>query len=168
MACYAGSCSGGVCAADCDNPTEDESKAMYVAYIDASNIHTVVRDMLLKIAQEKEIHITTEVVDIEENAAKLVDHLEVNTSESTVNNRVCTKIDATKIGSQQYPTINGMKPSTTLCFDVIPVENQEVIAPQADPKVYRARINVLGNGSVLNSGIAYFLVPSKISQTIVN
>ena len=168
MACYAGSCSGGVCAADCDNPTEDESKAMYVAYIDASNIHTVVRDMLLKIAQEKEIHITTEVVDIEENAAKLVDHLEVNTSESTVNNRVCTKIDATKIESQQYPTINGMKPSTTLCFDVIPVENQEVIAPQADPKVYRARINVLGNGSVLNSGIAYFLVPSKISQTIVN
>ncbi len=168
MACYAGSCSGGVCGQNCDSPTEAESKAMYVAYIDNVNINTVVRDMLLKIAQEKEIHITTEVVDIDENAAKLVDHLEVNTSGATVNNRICTEIDASKIVSQQYPMINGMKPSTTLCFDVIPVENQEVIAPQADPKVYRARVNVLGNGSVLNSGIAYFLVPSKISQTIIN
>ena len=169
MACYSGSCQSGICAKDCKKPDESELEKMYVAPLTQNNINTVTRDMLLKIAHDKEIQITTEVEDIDAGASQLIDHLEVNVSGDTVHGRVCTKIeDTSKITSDQYPTINGMKPSTTLCFDVIPVENQKVIQPLEVPKVYRAKINVLGDGSVLNSGIAYFLVPSEISQDIVN
>ena len=169
MACYSGSCQSGICATDCKKPEKVELEKMYVAPLTQNNINTVTRDMLLKIAHDKEIQITTEVEDIDAGASQLIDHLEVNVSGDTVHGRVCTKIeDTSKITSDQYPTINGMKPSTTLCFDVIPVENQKVIQPLEVPKVYRAKINVLGDGSVLNSGIAYFLVPSEISQDIVN
>ena len=169
MACYSGSCQSGICATDCKKPEKVELAKMYVAPLTQNNINTVTRDMLLKIAHDKEIQITTEVEDIDAGASQLIDHLEVNVSGDTVHGRVCTKIeDTSKITSDQYPTINGMKPSTTLCFDVIPVENQKVIQPLEVPKVYRAKINVLGDGSVLNSGIAYFLVPSEISQDIVN
>ena len=169
MACYSGSCQSGICAIDCKKPEKVELEKMYVAPLTQNNINTVTRDMLLKIAHDKEIQITTEVEDIDAGASQLIDHLEVNVSGDTVHGRVCTKIeDTSKITSDQYPTINGMKPCTTLCFDVIPVENQKVIQPLEVPKVYRAKINVLGDGSVLNSGIAYFLVPSEISQDIVN
>ena len=142
---------------------------MYLYLVAEETIQKQVKKALLAVAKDKEIQITTEVEDIDAGASQLIDHLEVNVSGDTVHGRVCTKIeDTSKITSDQYPTINGMKPSTTLCFDVIPVENQKVIQPLEVPKVYRAKINVLGDGSVLNSGIAYFLVPSEISQDIVN
>ena len=168
MACYSGSCQSGTCSENCQNPSKAELEKIYVSPLVQKNIDTVTRDMLLKIAHDKEIQITTEVVDLDPNASKLVDRLEVNISGETVQNRICTPIDASKIVSAQYPTINGIRPSSTLCFDVIPVDNQEVIEPLSEPKVYRARINVMGDGSVLNSGVAYFLVPSKISQEVVN
>ena len=169
LACHSDSCPTPPCAKDCNSPSSNEAKKLYISLLDAERIHNVINNLMLAVAKEKEIKITTEVEDIDAGASKLIDHLEVNVSGDTVRGRVCTKIeDTSKITSDQYPTINGMKPSTTLCFDVIPVENQEVIQPLEVPKVYRAKINVLGDGSVLNSGIAYFLVPSKISQDIVN
>ena len=70
-----------------------------------NNINTVTRDMLLKIAHDKEIQITTEVEDIDAGASQLIDHLEVNVSGDTVHGRVCTKIeDTSKITSDQYPS----------------------------------------------------------------
>ena len=89
-------------------------------------------------------------------------------SEQTVHNRICTKLDASKVVKQDYPMINDLMPGTSVCFDVIPVQNQKVIKPVSEPKVYKARVNVLGDGSVLNSGIAYFLVPGEIEQEVVN
>ena len=169
LACSAGSCASSQCAKNCVSPTDTEKKSMYLYLVAEETIQKQVKKALLAVAKDKEIQITTEVEDIDAGASQLIDHLEVNVSGDTVHGRVCTKIeDTSKITSDQYPTINGMKPSTTLCFDVIPVENQKVIQPLEVPKVYQAKINVLGDGSVLNSGIAYFLVPSEISQDIVN
>ena len=120
------------------------------------------------ISKNMPIQITTEVVDIDPGASKLVEKLELNMSEQTVHNRICTKLDASKVVIQNYPMINDLMPGTSVCFDVIPVQNQKVIKPASEPKVYKARVNVLGDGSVLNSGIAYFLVPGEIEQEIVN
>ena len=141
---------------------------MYVVEISNTNIHTVTKDTLRELAKEKEIEITTEVVDIDPGASKLVEKLELNMSGQTVHNRICTKIDASKVTIENYPTIHDLRPGTSVCFDVIPVQNQKVIKPVSEPKVYKARVNVLGDGSVLNSGIAYFLVPGEIEQEIVN
>ena len=168
MACYAGSCQTGNCATNCDSPTEAETSAMYVAKLTDTNIHTITKDTLRTLALEKEIQVTTEVVDIDPGASALIDRLEVNTSGAKVHNRICTSIEAGKIVSQQYPSIKDLRPGTSICFDVIPKDKQEVVKPEVDPKVYKARINVLGDGSVLNSGIAYFLVPGGVEQEIVN
>ena len=168
FACFAESCPKPPCAANCNNPTQEEVKKMYVVQLTNDNIHTVTKDTLRELAKEKEIEITTEVVDIDPGASKLVEKLELNMSGQTVHNRICTKIDASKVTIENYPTIHDLRPGTSVCFDVIPVQNQKVIKPVSEPKVYKARVNVLGDGSVLNSGIAYFLVPGEIEQEIVN
>ena len=168
FACFAESCPKPPCAANCNNPTQAEVEKMYVVEISNTNIHTVTKDTLRELAKEKEIEITTEVVDIDPGASKLVEKLELNMSEQTVHNRICTKLDASKVTIENYPTIHDLRPGTSVCFDVIPVQNQKVIKPVSEPKVYKARVNVLGDGSVLNSGIAYFLVPGEIEQEIVN
>ena len=132
------------------------------------DLSTKVIEGIRSISKNMPVQITTEVTDIDAGASKLVARLEVNTSGETVNERICTNIDVSKIVSQQYPAINNMLPGTSLCFDVIAVQNQQVIKPQTEAKVYKARISVLGDGSVLNSGIAYFLVPGEISNNVVN
>ena len=168
FACFAEACPKPPCAKNCNNPTQEEIDNMYVVEISGTNIHTVTKDTLRELAKEKEIEITTEVVDIDPGASKLVEKLELNMSGQTVHNRICTKIDASKVTIENYPTIHDLRPGTSVCFDVIPVQNQKVIKPVSEPKVYKARVNVLGDGSVLNSGIAYFLVPGEIEQEIVN
>ena len=168
FACFAEACPKPPCAKNCNNPTQEEIDNMYVVEISGTNIHTVTKDTLRELAKEKEIEITTEVVDIDPGASKLIEKLELNMSGQTVHNRICTNIDASKVTIANYPTIHELRPGTSVCFDVIPVQNQKVIKPVSEPKVYKARVNVLGDGSVLNSGIAYFLVPGEIEQEIVN
>ena len=168
FACFAESCPTPPCSNDCNNPTKSEVDNMYVERISDTNIHSVVKDTLRELAKEKEIQITTEVVDIDPGASKLIEKLELNTSGKTVHNRICTDIDMSNVVIQDYPAIKDLLPGTSVCFDVIPVQNQNVIKPESEPRVYKARVNVLGDGSVLNSGIAYFLVPGEISQEVVN
>ena len=168
LACFAGSCPSGDCAEDCLNMSVKERDTLYISSLTGENIRSATKSALLKLSKEQKIQVTTEVVDIDPGAAALIDRLEVNTSENTVHNRICTKVDASKIVSQQYPMINDLHPGTPLCFDVIPKNEQDVIQAVEEPKVYKARVNVLGDGSILNSGIAYFLVPGVIKQEIVN
>jgi hypothetical protein len=53
-------------------------------------------------------------------------------------------------------------PGTPVCFDIIPAENESV-PPEAIPKVYRAYVDVVGDGvTVLDTRIIYFLVPPSV------
>ena len=127
------------------------------------------KEAVKEISRNMPMNITVEVQDIDgDGASAFVDHLELNLSGEKVKNRICTKIDTGKINTTdaKFPGITGLLPGTSVCYDVIPVQNQKIKAPSNEPKVYRARVVVKGDGSVLNSGIAYFLVPPLVEQDI--
>lgn len=118
------------------------------------------------IAKNMPIQITTTKEDVEgpmhKGANKLIERLVLNTSGDEVQGRLCTKITNTVSPSGKLPGIKDLLPGTSVCYDVIPVQNQSIFPATNEPQVVQARIKVLGDGSVLNSGIAYFLIPPKI------
>ena len=114
------------------------------------------------IAKNMPIQITTTKEDIDKNASKLIEKLVLNKSGINVQGRLCTKITNTVSPSGNLPGIKDLLPGTSVCYDVVPVQNQSIFPATNEPQVVQARIKVLGDGSVLNSGIAYFLIPPKI------
>ena len=126
----------------------------------AEKAATAVRE----IAKNMPVDITATVEDIDAGAKDLVAGLEVNLTGTTAQNRVCTII-TNEIVKDKYEGVKGLMPGQVLCYDVIAVQNQSIFKPdKTEPKVYKARIKVMGDGSVLNSGIAYFLVPPVFEQ----
>ena len=118
--------------------------------------------MIRKITKNMPIQITTTKEDIDKNASKLIEKLVLNKSGINVQGRLCTKITNTVSPSGNLPGIKDLLPGTSVCYDVVPVQNQSIFPATNEPQVVQARIKVLGDGSVLNSGIAYFLIPPKI------
>lgn len=114
------------------------------------------------IAKNMPIQITTTKEDINKDASKLIEKLVLNKSGINVQGRLCTKITNTVSPSGNLPGIKDLLPGTSVCYDVVPVQNQSIFPATNEPQVVQARIKVLGDGSVLNSGIAYFLIPPKI------
>jgi len=53
-------------------------------------------------------------------------------------------------------------PGAPVCFDILPRMNTTV-APTLVPQVFRAQINVIGDGfTPLDDRVVYFLVPPRI------
>ena len=90
----------------------------------------------------------------------------MNVSGETIQGRVCSAVDNNKIIAGDIDSISSLLPGTTLCYDVIPVEKQSLFPATDEPQLVRARIRVMGDGSTLNSGIAYFVVPPKRPDVI--
>src|SRR5690554_325241 len=103
-------------------------------------------------------------------AAAFVDHIETADTPSGAPGIVCTpgltKID-TSIDTDTYPdTFKQMTPGSPVCFSIHPKQNTTV-APTAEPQLYEARINVIGDGfTPLDDRVIYFLVPPLIEQYI--
>ena len=114
-----------------------------------------------QIAKQMPLNITAEVNDVTPDASKLIKGLKLNVSGDTIQGHVCNAIDKSKIIEGDIDSISSLLPGTTLCYDVIPVETQSVFPSTNEPQLIRARIRVMGDGSTLNSGIAYFVVPPK-------
>ena len=123
----------------------------------ASKAATGIRE----IAKNMPIQITTEKADIDANASKLIEKLVLNKSGATVQGRKCTNITNT-VTTGNLPGIKDLLPGTSVCYDVIPVQYQSIFPATTEPQVKKARVYVKGDGSVLNSGIAYFLIPPVI------
>ena len=128
-----------------------------------------------KIASLMPMDITSSVEDIDANASQLVAKLEVNINTSGIveaQGRKCSTIDASKV-DKTNPQFEGVKElipkvdnkKVVLCYDVIPVDNQSIFKPDDKvPKIYKARVKITGDDSVLNSGVAYFLVPPEFEK----
>ncbi len=119
-----------------------------------------------EITQGMPLDITSSIEDIDENASKLIEKLEINLAGGDiVQNRRCAKITNTITDSGSItPGISQLTPGTVVCYDVIPVENQSIFPAKDEPQVFKARVKLSGDGSVLNSGVAYFLVPPVIED----
>ena len=126
------------------------------------NFAEEVRGGIMDLVKNMPIQITTTKEDIDKNASKLIEKLVLNKSGINVQGRLCTKITNTVSPSGNLPGIKDLLPGTSVCYDVVPVQNQSIFPATNEPQVVQARIKVLGDGSVLNSGIAYFLIPPKI------
>ncbi|MBR4986867.1 MAG: hypothetical protein IKY83_14130 [Proteobacteria bacterium] len=163
VACWAGSCAASDnCALTCQSMTKDEKAGLYLAEIKDANIKEKTVSIVRKLAKDMNLHITTEVEDVDKNAAKLIKSLKVNVTDEAVQGRSCTKVQG--ISNETFPSIDKIAPGTSICFDVIPVDNQELFKPTEEPQVVKAKIKIMGDGSTLNSGIAYFLIPPKIHE----
>ena len=166
VACWAGSCAAGSnCAASCDNMSDKERDGLYLAAINDASIRKETIANVRKLAKGMNLHITSGVEDVDKGAARLVKELRVNVTDAEVQGRPCTKV--TGEGSP-FQSIARLAPGTSVCFDVIPVDNQEFFPPTDEPQVVKARIKVMGDGSTLNSGIAYFLIPPEITEDHIN
>ena len=167
VACWAGSCAAGKdCALTCANMTDDEKGGLYLSDFADENISKKTIAIVRKLAKGMNLHITSTVEDVDPDASKLVKALRVNVTDDAVLGRSCTKVSG--ISGEPFESIEMLAPGTSVCFDVIPVDNQEVFPATAEPQIVRAKIKVLGDGSVLNSGIAYFLIPPELSEEHIN
>ena len=153
----AGSCAK----TDCTNETVVPDSQLYLTSITNTNLNTQAVAMIREIAKNMPIQITTEKADIDANASKLIEKLVLNKSGATVQGRKCTNITNT-VTTGNLPGIKDLLPGTSVCYDVIPVQYQSIFPATTEPQVKKARVYVKGDGSVLNSGIAYFLIPPVI------
>lgn len=64
-------------------------------------------------------------------------------------------------GDGRPETFTDVEPGAPVCFDIVPRQNTTVM-PLDAPQVFRAEIEVLGDGvTVLDTRVVYFLVPSR-------
>lgn len=126
---------------------------------------------LVRRAAQVPLDVSAQAVDIADPGesvdaiAAFLDHLE--TRGTAAPGLTCTTgltvIDRPGIDADSYPdTFQRVTPGTPVCFDIIPKTNTTVM-PTLDPQLFRARINVIGDGfTPLDSRIVYFLVPPRI------
>ncbi len=112
----------------------------------------------------------TDVMDAGETVdavAAFVDYLETRTTAAS--GLTCTTgfstVDRPGIDSDSVPdTFQGVRPGQPVCFDIVPKMNTTVM-PTLDPQLFRARIDVLGDGfTPLDNRDVYFLVPPRIAD----
>ena len=142
----------------------DGTPFIYEALDAAVSVKT--REGVLELAKSMPLGITSDVEDIDKDASKLVEALVVNISGETVRERICTDVTARGIVTGQFEGISSILPGTSVCYDVIPVNKQSIFPATSEPQVLKARVKVMGDGSVLNSGIAYFVVPPYIPKQV--
>ncbi len=130
-----------------------------------ASVTTAVTQAIQNIARNVPIFVSIEAVDLPEDdgdALQFIDQLVVNT-EGEGCSMVRSVADTDGDGAPDaYPSI---LPGTPVCWDVIPRENDRV-EPTDAPQIFRARIVVRGDGSVLDQRTVYFLVPPRIDLPI--
>ena len=124
------------------------------------------------IAKSMPMEITSDVEDLDNstnlNARRLVAELRVHTTSGSAQGKTCTPITQTPTSSTNDvgTILEGLaamvpKDVNVLCYDVIPVDYQEIFPATDTVQIKKAKVKIMGDGSVLNSGVAYFVIPPK-------
>ncbi|MEC7519989.1 MAG: VWA domain-containing protein [Myxococcota bacterium] len=110
----------------------------------------------------------TDIVDPGETVDAVVAFLDrLETRSTPAPGRTCTTgwttVDRPGIDADAYPdTFENVIPGNEVCFDIVPRMNTTVM-PTLDPQLFRARIDVLGDGfTPLDDRVVFFLVPPRI------
>jgi hypothetical protein len=134
----------------------------------SSAITTVVRR-----ASQVPLDVSAQAVDVADPGeavdavAAFLDHLETRTTAAP--GLTCTTgyrtYDRAGIDDDSFPdTFERVAPGSPVCFDIVPRTNTSV-RPTLDPQLFRARINVIGDGfTPLDSRVIYFLVPPRVPE----
>ncbi|HEY8432191.1 MAG TPA: hypothetical protein VIL20_27655, partial [Sandaracinaceae bacterium] len=142
------------------NSLDAHGEPLYVQGGEASVV-TAVTQAIQNIARNVPVFVSVEAVDLPDDdgdALQFIDHLVVST-----NGEDCTEVRsvADTDGDGAPDAFPSLLPGTPVCWDVVPRENDRV-APTGVPQVFRARIVVRGDGSILDQRTVYFLVPPRI------
>ncbi|MEQ9072609.1 MAG: hypothetical protein RLP09_02065 [Sandaracinaceae bacterium] len=88
--------------------------------------------------------------------------LETNTSEASVEGRLCTDLPTGDDTGDGFPDhFPRVFPGTSVCFDIVPRPNQTVPAID-EPQLFRATVRVIGDGfTPLDEREVLFLVPPR-------
>ena len=148
------------------------SSAPFVSDIaaDGSGLGTAVVDAIFNAAQVP-IEVSAKATDVVEPGetvdavAAFLDHLETRTTSapgSTCTTGLST-YDRPAIDGDAFPdTFRAVLPGTPVCFDIVPKMNVTIM-PTLMPQLFRARVDVVGDGfTPLDSRIIFFLVPPRI------
>lgn len=124
------------------------------------------------------IDATAFIVDLYENeevnsVAAFVDHLEANTDGvATDPSTFCVAdlpvSDRPQLDDDSYAdTFDHISPGTTVCYDIV-LKTNTAVMPTGQPQLYRASIQVLGNGfSPLDAREVFFLVPPVVTVDVL-
>lgn len=142
------------------NSLDARGEPLYVQGGEASVV-TAVTEAIQNIARNVPIFVSIESIDLPDDdgdAQQFIDQLVVNTSGED-----CTEVRsvADTDGDGAADAYPSLLPGTPVCWDVVPRENDRV-APTDRPQIFRARIVVRGDGSILDQRSVYFLVPPRI------
>ncbi|MEM9188325.1 MAG: thrombospondin type 3 repeat-containing protein [Myxococcota bacterium] len=143
----------------------------FVSRLGSGSIDTGVIDAVQTLADSVPLDLTAEVRDVDEgdgvDATIFVERLVANATGGVADPRdpmrVCaaglTTVDGDGDG---FPdTFQDVTPGTAVCFDVVAQMNDQIM-PTDMPQVFRAQVDVLGEGvTVLDTRDVFFLVPPR-------
>ncbi|UJR78393.1 hypothetical protein [Sandaracinus amylolyticus] len=147
------------------NSLDASGAPLYVQGSEAA-VTAAVSDAIRNIARNRPIFVAIESAEVDGDdgdALQFVDRIEVNAS----GGGGCTIVDSTADTDgdgfrDSYPSL---MPGTPVCWDVVARDNDRIEARDR-PLVFRARVTVRGDGSILDSRTVYFLVPPTIEPPI--
>ncbi len=90
------------------------------------------------------------------DALRFIRYLEVNTSGGT-----CTDVMPTvdSNGDGRLDAFPSLIPGTRVCWDVVPVAQNDIAPATTEPQLFIARLTVSGDGSPLDTRDIFFLIP---------
>ena len=96
---------------------------------------------------------------------RFIDHVAVNVS-GIGNCTLVTDVDDNNNDGygDAFPDLT---PGTPVCWDVVPIARNLIEPASEQPKVYKARLQVRGDGSPLDARTVFFLVPPQIVEPAI-
>ncbi|MEM6954647.1 MAG: hypothetical protein AAF645_03135 [Myxococcota bacterium] len=129
--------------------------------MDAS-VAPVVTGAINEVVEGIPLRVTIEAQEVEGDdgdAVRFIDRLEVNVSGAP-----CTPIAETEDTNADGfdDAFTSVLPGRGVCWDVVPVRNEDIQEPSTSPLVYQARLTVFGDGSPLDERTVFFLVLPRV------
>ncbi|MGF1465567.1 MAG: hypothetical protein ACFCGT_05490 [Sandaracinaceae bacterium] len=131
---------------------------------DPSTVGPAVKDAIRNVTQQVPLLVGAEPEDEPDDsgdALQFIDHLEVNVS----GEGPCTFMASTAdLNSDTFDdAFPSALPGTSLCWDVVARQNFRV-RPASEPQVFRARIVVRAEASIVDTRTVWFVVPAAIDD----
>ena len=138
----------------------------------AANVHTQLVTAIQTLANETPRDVSARAVDVVEmgemvDATQFIDRIVPNVMGGVRNPMMPMQICVPGLpvrdanGDGVMDTFVGVRNNVPVCFDIYPRQNARVM-PTDRPQVFKARIEVLGDGvTVLDTRDVYFLVPPR-------
>jgi len=98
------------------------------------------------------------------DALQFIDRLEVNMIDPGCTAGLST---ADTDADTFQDAFTGVRPGVPVCWDVV-VRQNDFVAPQREPQIFRARLTVSADGSEVDARTVYFLLPADVTLPIYN